>query len=46
MFSKVDIPVLGLIQNMSYYSCPKCGHKEHIFGCDGVQNMAKDFGIE
>ncbi|RXG54521.1 Iron-sulfur protein NUBPL [Armadillidium vulgare] len=46
MFQKVGIPVLGLVQNMSVFQCPKCGHKEHIFGENGVAKMAEDIGVE
>lgn len=44
MFRKVDIPVLGLVQNMSVFCCPKCGHEEHIFGKDGAAEMAQELG--
>ncbi|GKY87133.1 Mrp/NBP35 family ATP-binding protein [Sinisalibacter aestuarii] len=37
MFQKVRIPVLGLIENMSMYVCPNCGHEDHIFGEGGVR---------
>ena len=40
MFEKLNISVLGLIENMSHHECPKCGHKENIFGSDGVLNEA------
>ncbi|MGV8985050.1 MAG: P-loop NTPase [Cypionkella sp.] len=36
MFSKLKVPVLGLIENMSTYICPNCGHEAHIFGHGGV----------
>ena len=36
MFEKVNVPVLGLIENMSTYICPNCGHEAHIFGHGGV----------
>ena len=45
MFRKVEIPVLGIVQNMSVFACPKCGHQEHIFGRDGVQTMASELGM-
>ena len=44
MFTKVGIPVLGLVQNMSCFTCPKCGHEEHIFGIDGGHSLAKEIG--
>lgn len=46
MFRKVNIPVLGVVQNMSIFTCPKCGHQEHIFGQHGVQNLATELGID
>jgi len=41
MFDKVKVPVLGIIENMSYHLCEKCGHKSHIFGEAGGLQMAK-----
>ena len=46
MFNKVNVPVLGLVQNMSVYVCPKCGHSEHIFGKDGAERMADELGVD
>jgi len=46
MFKTMDIPVLGLIENMSTYICPECGHEEHIFGHDGARVEAKKLGID
>lgn len=46
MFRKVHVPVLGLIENMSTYVCPKCGHQEYIFGQQGVQKIAKEMDLE
>lgn len=40
MFDKVKVPVLGIIENMSYHVCENCGHKSHIFGEDGGVQMA------
>jgi len=45
MFKKVDIPVLGVIENMSTYICENCGHEAHIFGQDGGQRMADEFDV-
>lgn len=45
MFKKVDIPVLGVIENMSTYVCENCGHEAHIFGQDGGQRMADEFEV-
>lgn len=46
MFRKVDVPVIGLIQNMSHYVCPKCDHKAYIFGHDGARDVAKEMDLE
>ena len=46
MFEKVNIPVLGLIENMSVYICRHCGHEEAIFGQGGGQAMAEKYGVE
>ncbi|XP_025942259.1 iron-sulfur protein NUBPL isoform X2 [Apteryx rowi] len=46
MFRKVHVPVLGLVQNMSVFQCPKCKHETHIFGADGVRNLAKSLGLD
>ncbi|XP_076062210.1 NUBP iron-sulfur cluster assembly factor, mitochondrial [Oratosquilla oratoria] len=46
MFSKVNVPVLGMVQNMSIFCCPNCGHQEHIFGQDGVTKMAEQLNTE
>lgn len=43
MFNKVDIPVLGLVENMSYHQCENCGHKEHIFASGGGQKLAEKY---
>jgi len=45
MFRKVDIPVLGIIENMSYFICPNCGDESHIFGHGGAQIEADKLGI-
>ena len=44
MFKLVDIPVLGLIQNMSHYHCPNCSHKQHLFGDGGGDRLALKLG--
>ncbi len=43
MFEKVQVPVLGIIENMSYHICENCGHESHLFGHGGGENIAKDF---
>ena len=45
MFRKVDVPVLGLVQNMSFFECPNCQHKSHIFGHDGAKALADELEI-
>ena len=45
MFVKLKTPVLGLIENMSSYICPNCGHEAHIFGHGGVAAEAKKLGL-
>ncbi|AJI47505.1 cobQ/CobB/MinD/ParA nucleotide binding domain protein [Francisella philomiragia] len=46
MFQKVDIKTLGVIENMSYYICPKCGNNDHIFGVDGAHLLCGKNNIE
>ena len=46
MFEKVGIPILGVVENMSFHVCPKCGHESHIFGTGGAERMCKDYGTE
>lgn len=45
MFRKVDVPVLGLIENMSYFCCPNCGHRTEIFGHGGARAEADRLGM-
>lgn len=45
MFQKVNTKVLGIVENMSYYLCPKCGHKEYIFGENGGKKSADELGV-
>ena len=45
MFRKTETPVLGLIENMSTYVCPNCGHEAHIFGHGGARKEAENLGI-
>jgi ATP-binding protein involved in chromosome partitioning len=45
MFQKLKTPVLGLIENMSSYVCPNCGHEAHIFGHGGVRDEAEKLGL-
>jgi ATP-binding protein involved in chromosome partitioning len=46
MFEKVNIPILGVVENMSLHICSKCGHEENIFGSGGGDRMSKDYGID
>lgn len=45
MFQKVDTPVLGIVENMSYYICPKCGDRSYIFGENGGAHAADELGV-
>ena len=42
----MDIPVLGIVENMSYFKCPDCGKIHHIYGESHIDEIAKDLGIE
>ena len=46
MFERTQVPVLGLIENMSFFSCPGCGHEAHIFGHGGARAEAARLGAE
>src|ERR1051325_3488421 len=46
MFEKVGIPILGIVENMSFHVCPKRGHESHIFGAGGAERMAREYGTE
>jgi ATP-binding protein involved in chromosome partitioning len=46
MFEKVGIPILGIVENMSFHICSKCGHESHVFGSGGGEKMSKDYGAE
>jgi len=43
MFEKVDVPILGIVENMAVHVCSNCGHAEHIFGDGGGERMAQEF---
>ena len=45
MFEKVDVPVLGVVENMATHVCSNCGHEEHIFGEGGGVRMAEQYGV-
>ena len=46
MFNKVEIPVLGVVENMSFYRCPSCGHHDEIFSHGGGKRLAQEIGTE
>jgi ATP-binding protein involved in chromosome partitioning len=46
MFRRVDVPVLGLIENMSYFVCPHCGGRSEIFGHGGARRTAEALGMD
>lgn len=45
MFEKVEVPVLGIVENMATHICSHCGHEEHVFGEGGGQRMAEQYGV-
>jgi len=45
MFQKVNVPVLGIVENMSYYVCPQCGHRDEIFKHGGGRKTAEQLGV-
>ncbi|MBN8980192.1 MAG: Mrp/NBP35 family ATP-binding protein [Actinobacteria bacterium] len=45
MFAKVDVPTLGIIENMSYFECPECGTRSDIFGHGGARHEAERLGV-
>ncbi len=46
MFEKVDVKILGIVENMSTHICSKCGHEEHIFGAGGGEKMCAEYNVE
>lgn len=46
MFQRLEVPVLGLVENMSMFTCSRCGHEEHIFGEGGGERMALERGLK
>lgn len=46
MFSKVDVPILGIIENMSYFECDQCGKRHQIFDSSGGSRVAKEYGTK
>jgi ATP-binding protein involved in chromosome partitioning len=45
MFKKVEVPILGVVENMSYYVCPACGHHDEIFSRGGGRKLAETLGV-
>ena len=45
MFDRVGVPVIGIVENMSYFECPHCGKPTHIFLADGGQKLAGELGV-
>ncbi|WP_054657683.1 iron-sulfur cluster carrier protein ApbC [Stenotrophomonas pictorum] len=45
MFEKVEVPVLGVVENMALHTCSNCGHVEHLFGEGGGQRIAEQYGV-
>ena len=46
MFEKVEVPVLGVVENMSIHICSECGHAEHIFGQGGGERMSEEYHVD
>ncbi|MBV1915303.1 MAG: iron-sulfur cluster carrier protein ApbC [Pseudomonadales bacterium] len=45
MFRKVDIPVIGIVENMAIHICESCGHQQHIFGAGGAEQVAEEYDV-
>ena len=45
MAKMMDVPIVGIVENMSYFKCPKCNEKHHIFGNSHVTSVANKYGI-
>ncbi len=45
MFQKVEVPILGIVENMATHVCTACGHEEHVFGEGGGARMAAEYGV-
>ena len=45
MFQKVEVPVLGIVENMATHVCSNCGHEEHVFGEGGAQRMSEQYDV-
>jgi len=45
MFQRLNVPVLGIVENMSYFACPHCGARTEIFGNTGGRRLAEEYGV-
>jgi ATP-binding protein involved in chromosome partitioning len=45
MFEKVNVPIVGVVENMAIHICSQCGHAEHIFGMGGGEKMCRDYNV-
>ncbi len=45
MYNQLNVPCLGIIENMSYYICPKCGHRDEIFDHGGAEGLARELNV-
>lgn len=45
MYEQLNVPCLGMIENMSYYLCPKCGHRDELFDHGGAESAARELGV-
>ena len=45
MYKKLNVPVLGLVENMSHFACPSCNHESDIFGRGGGESVAGEMGV-
>ncbi|MGQ0501133.1 MAG: iron-sulfur cluster carrier protein ApbC [Panacagrimonas sp.] len=46
MFRRVEVPILGLVENMSFFCCPNCGQRAEIFGAGGGERMSREYDVE
>ena len=46
MFRQLNVPVLGIVENMSYFECPDCGERDEIFGAGGGKSLARQFSVD
>ena len=45
MAKLMNIPIIGIVENMSYFECPDCGKKHKIYGDSHIEDVAKEYGI-